>query len=178
MNAITQFAEASTGSTDVFSAIGFDWKMLLFQIIGFVILVWLMSKYVYPPLLKTIDERQAKIEAGNKAATTAEKKAAETKEEMAKMLREARREASEIVSTAKEEANAAIEAADAKSKVRTERLLSEAHAQVEKDIASARKTLHNETLSLVALATEKVVGATVSAKVDDDIIATAVKEAR
>jgi len=176
MNAITQFAAAD--STNVFSAIGLDWKMLLFQIIGFAILVWLMSKYVYPPLIKTIDTRQAEIEASSKAAEAAEQKAEDAQKNIEKLLAQARLDAKEIVATAKEEAVAAMDAADAKSKERAERLIAEAHAQVEKDIVAAKKSLHNETIDLVALATEKVLGKAVTAKVDNSIIVSAVKEAK
>lgn len=179
MSVVTQFATAVPSSSgDIFTALGIDWKMLIFQVIGFVILVWLMGKYVYPPLLKTIDERQAKIEAGNKAANVAEQKAVAAKAEVEKLLKQARRDASDVLATAKEEANSVIEAADAKAKARAEHIVAEAHEQLQKDIVAARKTLHNETLELVTLATEKVVGKAVSAKVDKDIVATAVKEAK
>lgn len=177
MSVVTQFAE-SAGSSDVLSAIGIDWKMLVFQVIGFVILVWLMSKYVYPPLIKTIDERQAKIEASNKAADKAEKKAAETKADVEKLLKQARVDATDILATAKEEANATVEAANAKAKVRAERIVADAQEQLQKDVVAARKALRNETLELVSLATEKVVGKAVTAEVDEKMIATAVEEAK
>lgn len=178
MNTLVQFAEATAPSGDLFTALGIDWKMLIFQIIAFVVLVVLLGKFVYPSLIKAVDARQEQIEAGSKAAEEAKKKADQAKTEVEKALKEARVQASDIVSTAKEEATAAIEAADAKSKARAEHILSEAHEQIEKDVASARKVLHNETLDLVAQATEKVVGKTVTPAVDEKIISAAVKEAK
>lgn len=178
MSVVTQFAAASGSSSNIFAALGIDWKTLVFQIIGFAILVWLMSKFVYPPLLKTIDERQAKIEAGNKAASAAEKKAAETKDEVEKLLKKAREDAAAIMTTAKEEAAATVEAADAKAKTRAERIVADAQEQLSKDIVAARKALHNETVELVALATEKVVGKAVTDSMDHKVIANAVEEAK
>jgi F-type H+-transporting ATPase subunit b len=178
MTILTQFAETGAASGGILGALGIDWKMLIFQIIAFVILVWLLGKYVYPVFIKTVDARQAAIEAGSKAASEAEKKAAKAQADIEHMMKQARKDASDIVATAKEEATAVIESADAKSKARAERIIADAHAQLDKDIVAAKKVLQNETLSLVALATEKVVGKTVSAKVDEDIIATAVKEAK
>lgn len=177
MNIFTQFAETGAESNGILGALGIDWKMLIFQIVAFIILVWFCSKYIYPIFMKTIDARQDAIEAGTKAAIAAEKKAAEAKAEIAKLMKQARADASEIVVTAKEEATAALEAAEAKSKNQAERIVAEAHAQLDKDIVAAKKMLHNETLELVALATEKVVGKTVTAKVDSSVIASAVKEA-
>lgn len=175
MNLLTQFASTEPASGDVFAALGIDVKMLIFQVIAFVILVWLLGKFVYPILMKTVDARQAEIEASSKAAADAEKQAAEAKQAVEKLMKQARREASDIVTTAKEEATAAIEAAEAKSKTRAERIVADAYAQIDKDIVAAKKALHNETLELVALATEKVVGKTVNAKVDDAVISAAVK---
>lgn len=180
MNIATQFAEAAhaEASGDLFTALGIDWQMLVFQLVSFVILVWLVGKFVYPPLMKTVDKRQADIEAGSKAAAEAEKKADDAKAEVAKLLKEARAEAADIVSTAKDEATAALEKADAKSKARAERIVADAQDQIEKDVAAARKALHNETLELVTLATEKVVGKAVTPKLDEAVVAAAVKEAK
>ena len=74
------------------------------------------------------------------------------------------------MSTAKEEATAAIETAEAKSKIRAEHIVGEAHDQLEKDVTAAKKALQKETLELVALATEKVIGKTVNASVDKAVI--------
>lgn len=181
MNTLVQFATAAAaheGGGNLFTSLGIDWKMLIFQIVGFVILVLLLGKFVYPNLMKAVDKRQADIEAGTKAADEARKQADEAKADVEKLMKEARTQAKDIVATAKEEANAAVEAADAKSKARAEHILTDAHEQIEKDVASARKVLHNETLELVAVATEKVVGKAVTPAVDEKIISAAVKEAK
>ena len=177
MNVLTQFASTeASGEKDIFTTLGIDWQLLLLQIIAFVILVWALGKFVYPWLMKSVDERQAKIEESVKAAQEAEKKAESAQEDIAAMLKEARKEAKEIVATAKDEATAMVEASDKKAKVRSEKIVADAHDQIEKDIIAARKALHNDTIELVAMATEKVVGRAMSDKVDEKIIAAAVKE--
>jgi F-type H+-transporting ATPase subunit b len=178
MNITTQFAAANAPSGDLFSALGIDWKMLVFQLIAFAVLVWLLGKFVYPSLIKVVDDRQNEIEAGSKAAEAAKKQAGEAKTEVEKALKQARLEASDIVSTAKEEAAAALEKAEAKSKERAERIVADAHDQITKDVVAAKKALHNETLELVAQVTEKVLGKTVTAKVDKSVISAAIKEAK
>ncbi len=175
MNILTHFATAEEPSSDVFGALGIDFSMLIFQGLAFLILVWVLGKYVYPTLIKVVDERQAKIEASTAAATEAEKKAAESKDAIEKLMKQARKEASEIVTTAKEEAAAALEKAEQKSKAQAQRIVTDAQAQIDKDIIAAKKALHNETLELVALATEKVIGKTVTPKIDNAVIAAAIK---
>jgi F-type H+-transporting ATPase subunit b len=175
MDILTQLATTEPASGGVLGALGIDPAMLLFQGIAFVILVLLLGKFVYPTLIKVVDERQAKIEASTAAATEAEQKAVQAKDDIEKLMKQARKEAAEIVTTAKEEAAAALEKAELKSKTRAEQIVADAHAQIDKDIIAAKKALHNETLELVALATEKVVGKTVDAKLDDAVISAAVK---
>jgi F-type H+-transporting ATPase subunit b len=174
MGYLTQFAE--TGKADIFTTLGIDWRLLILQIIAFLILVWLLTKYVYPWLMKSVDERQAKIEESVKAAELAEKKAESAQEEVAKLLKEARAEAKDIVTTARDEATAMVADAEGKAKTRAEKIVKDAHDQLEKDVIAARKTLHNDTIELVALATEKIVGKTISEGIDKKIIAAAVKD--
>lgn len=177
MNFLTQFAateEAASG--DILTTLGIHWELLVFQIIAFLILVWALGKFVYPWLMKSVDERQAKIEESVKAAEEAEKKAESAQEDIAKLLKEARVEAKEIVTTAKDEAAAMVADAEGKAKTRAEKIVKDAQDQLSKDVIAARKALHNDTLELVALATEKIVGKTVSDGIDKKIIAAAVKD--
>lgn len=173
-----QFAATETAEGGIAGALGIDWKMLIVQIIAFLVLLWLLSKFVYPWLMKSVDERQASIEAGTKAATEAQEKAAKAEKEVAKLLDEARAQASDIVLTAKEEAAAAVEAAESKAKQRADVIVATAHEQISKDVIAAKKELRNETIDLVAAATEKVIGNTMSAKIDEQLIAKSVEEAR
>ena len=92
------------------------------------------------------------------------------------MLKEAQTQASEIVATAKTEATAAIEAAEAKARTKAQRVLDQAHEQVEQDIEAARKALRKDTIELVAMATEKVVRAKTTAGEDEKLIQNVVKE--
>lgn len=178
MSLLTQFAAAESTKGSIFSALGIDWKMLILQIIAFLVFVWLLGKYVYPWLMKSVDERQAVIDAGAKAADEANQKAAAAEVKVDALLREARTQASEIVSTAKDEAVAAVAAAENKAKARAETIVANAHDEIAKDVVAAKKALHNETIDLVAMATEKVLGHVVTNTVDEKIITSALTGAK
>lgn len=175
---LTYLATAASHESekDIFTSLGIDWTLLVIQMIAFLILVVLLGKFVYPVFVRVIDERQEKIDASTKAAEQAEHQAENARDEVAALLKEARKEAQDIVATAKNEAVAMVEASDNKAKTRAEKIVADAHDQIEKDIIAARKALHNETIELIAMATEKVVGKTITDKVDDTVIASAVKE--
>ena len=176
MNILSQFASES-GDTGLFGALGIDWRLLVLQVVAFIILVVLLGKFVYPWLMKQVDERQENIEAAAKAATEAKKAAEDNQEKVAKLLSEARKEAADIVNTAKLESAEIMSTSEAKAKSAAERIVADAHVQIDKDIASAKKELYNETLELVGLATEKVVGSELSGNLDNKRITDAVKDA-
>ena len=167
---INTFATAETaGKADLFASIGVDWKLLVLQTIAFLILLWFLKKYVYPPLVTMLDKREQEVVAAAEAAREDETK---------KLLDEARSEAKEIVSTAKGEADALVASAEAKSKAQAERVVAAAQSEIAKEVIAAKKALHNETVELVARATEKVVGKTVDARLDNAVIEESLKESQ
>ncbi len=178
MNFLQTFAETAETDGGLFGALGIDWRLLILQIVAFLIMVWVLGKFVYPWLMKSVDERQANIEAAAKAAKKAEAAAAESQEETASLLAQARKEAADIVATAKLEATNLANATEKKAKATAEKIVADAHDQLEKDVAAAKRELHNETLELVAIATGKVVGKTHTADADQALIKEALKEAK
>ncbi len=175
INSFTQFASTETASGGIFEALGIDWKTLILQIIAFLILVWLLGKFVYPWLMKSVDERQDGIEAASKAAAQAQAAAVEAQTKVAKLLKEAQASAADIVATAKLESITALSASEQKAQQRADQIVFDAQAQIAKDVLAAKKVLYNETLELVAMATEKVVGKVVTSKANESIINDAIK---
>ncbi len=180
MSVLTYLAEAAEteASGDVFSALGIDWRLLILQIIAFLILVFLLAKFVYPWLMKQVDERQANIEAAAKAATKAQESAAESQAETAAVLSKARKEADDILSNAKLEASQLLSNSEEKARSAAEKIAAEAQANIEKSIETAKRDLHNETLELIAFATEKVIHKKLDKKADAELIANALKESK
>ena len=183
MNFLTTLANAGEATTEpaqegIFSALGIDLQLLIVQIVAFLILVWLLGKFVYPLLMKSVDERQKNIEEAAKAAKKAQESAAESEAETAELLATARKEAAEIVATAKTEAADIASTSEERARSSAEKIVADAHAQVSKDIEKARRELHDETLELVAFATSKVVGKTLDSKTDEKLITDALKEAK
>ena len=178
MNFLTNFAETAEANEDICAALGIDWRLLILQIVAFLILVVLLGKFVYPWLMKSVDERQANIEEAAKAAKKAQESAADSQAETAALLAEARKESAEIVATAKLEAAEIAGTSEAKAKSTAEKIVADAHAQISKDIDKARRELHDETLELIALATEKIVRKKLDSKADEALIADVLKEAK
>lgn len=178
MNFVSYFAATAEPSNDLFGALGIDWRLLIIQIVAFLILVFLLGKFVYPWLMKSVDERQENIEAAAKAAVKAQEAASESQEETAKVLAQARKEADEIVSSAKLEASEMLSNSEKKARATAENIAAEARADIEKSIETAKRELHNEALELIAFATEKVIHKKLDKKADAELIAAALEEAK
>jgi len=178
---LTQFAsEAASGEhdKDLLSSLGIDWTILAVQTVAFLLLVWLLGKFVYPILVRTIDAREAKIEEAGKAAEAAEKKAEAAESKIEETLKKARTEAADIVSTAKNEATQMIEKAEAQAKSRSERIVAEAQADIQKDVLAARKTLEKDTINLVKKAAGLAVSGIADERLDTALIKKSVEEAK
>lgn len=176
MQDLTQLAAAS--GSNIFTSLGIDWQNLILQAVAFLVLVFVLGKWVYPWLMKSVDERQAGIEAAAKASVDAQKAAEANKEAVAELLSEARKEANEIIGTAKLESAEMISNSEKKAQKAAERIAKDAHDQLDKDVVNARKVLYNDTLELVGAATEKIISKKLDKKTDSELIESVVKAAK
>lgn len=164
-------AHEAEEETDILTSLGIDWTLLVLQLIAFLLLVWVLGKFVYPVFVRILDERQAKMDEGVKASEAAAKKAEEAEANVAKALETARVEAADIVATAKAEAGQMVTDAETKAKSRADRVLAEAQEDIAKEIEAAKKSLQKETLELV-----KKAAGMATANVADDKLDTAMIE--
>ena len=180
MNSILFFAatEATGEKGDILGSLGIDVRLLVIQAIAFLVLLWVLTKFVYPVLSGMLEKREATIREGIEAAENAEKNAAEANAEVEALLSNARKQAKTVIATAKDEAATIAETANADAAKQTERMLKKASDEIEREIENARKALRDETIGLVSLATEKVVGNVVTGDIDKKVIARAIEEAK
>lgn len=175
---LTQFANSGASEkADLLGSLGIDWTLLSLQTVAFLILLFVLRKFVYPPIMEMLIKREKDLRAADLAAKSAKENADKAEEMTAEMMRKARAEANKIVTSAREEAAEAIEDATKKAAVKSEALIKEAHDKIAQEVANAKKELHNSTLELVAEATGKVLGEKLDTKKDAKLISTALKEA-
>lgn len=173
---ITQFAEAeSAEGGDLFGTLGIDWTALLLQTISFIILVFILAKWIYPPIAEMLDRHDKKIDDAMKAAEEAKKHAAESEAKTAEILEKSRSEAADIVEAAKQESAEILVKAEEDAATRAEAIVANARADLERDVEQARAALRGEVVDLVALATEKVIDTKIDNQ-DEKIINSVLKE--
>lgn len=167
---------AAESSPGLLEALGIDWKLFVAQGIAFLILVAVLGKFVYPSLMKAIDARRDQIEAGMKEAKEAEEALVKAEAKVAKLLTEARKEADDILARTQKEAAEVVAEAEGKAKTRAEQIVADARAQLDLDVAKAREALKKDTIELVALATERVVGEKLDERKDAELVKKALAE--
>jgi len=169
---------ATTSSPGLLQALGLNWQLFIEQGLAFVVLVWVLRKFVYPTLIKSIDERRNQIEAGLQEAKQSQEALEKAEVKIEKLLADARKEADEVIARSHQEATTMIADAEAKAKVRGEQIVKDAHAQLDADITKARTMLKTETVKLVALATEQIISEKLDEHKDARLIKTALDEER
>jgi F-type H+-transporting ATPase subunit b len=163
-------ASTSESSPGLLEALGIDGKLLIEQTIAFLILVAILGKFVYPALVKAIETRREQIEAGMKEAKQAEEALVNAEAKVADMLADARKEADEILARSHQEATTMVADAEEKAKARAEQIVADARTQLDVEVRKAREALKSDTVELVALATERIVGEKLDAKKDANLI--------
>ena len=179
MTFLSQFAEAAVKHEEAaggIAALGINLQGFLFQLITFVLVLLLLRKYAYGPLVKTLESRrEAVIESIDNARKTADE-LARANEKTAEIIAEARKEAADIVSLAHKEAGKLAEETEAKAQKKAEHVIASAEARLSQDIEKSRQALRREMLGLVADATEKILRDKLDSASDKKLIEAALTE--
>ena len=143
---------------------------LIAQLASFAVFVMFTMKYVWPPLVKAMEERKAKIAAGLAAAERGahEKELAEQRAK--DKLHEAKQQSAEIVSRAEKRAAEIVEEAKGSAKIEGERLLTAAKAEIDKEANKAREALRIKVGELAVAGAEKILRKEINADAHKDII--------
>jgi F-type H+-transporting ATPase subunit b len=147
-----------------------DTSLLLAQLINFAIVLFVLYRFAYKPILKVLNERTGKIEKGLKDAEEAQNK-----------LQEIAQREKEVLKNAKEEGQKIIAAAESTAAKNKEELLNEAKKQSDKILAEASKKIEeeknkmflevkSEVAELVVAAAGKILDEKIDAGKDNNII--------
>ncbi len=137
----------------LFYNFGFEPILFLGQIVNFLIIFWVMKKFLYKPFLKMLDERKHKISEGLKNAEEAEKRLQEVLVKEEQILQKAQEEAKMLLQEAKKERDDLFQQAEIKTKERVEAMLKEAKDQISFESAQVEKklTTHVSRLAITFL---------------------------
>jgi F-type H+-transporting ATPase subunit b len=155
---------------DALANLGINWKLFLAQAVNFLILLWVLKRYAYKPMLDFLEERSARIEKGLQDAEAAQVKLASMEVQEKETFAKAHAEARAIVANAEETAKKRDALHLAETEAKTKRFVEDARLKIEEEkqkiIAEAKK----EIAEVVSLSVEKILREKVDAKRDGEII--------
>jgi F-type H+-transporting ATPase subunit b len=160
---------------ELINALGLNVKILLAQLVNFGVLLFVLYKFAYNPILKMLDERKDKIEEGIKNAEDAKAKLARIEMQEKEVLADARKEAQKIIASAEDVAKKNKEDILEEAKKQSKEILEKAEKSIEQEKNKMMEDAKKELSELVSLATEKVVGEKVDEKKDKEIIESVIK---
>ncbi|MDE3965606.1 F0F1 ATP synthase subunit B [Glaesserella parasuis] len=143
---------------------------LIGQLIAFALFVWFCMKFVWPPLIKAIETRQANIADALASAENAKQEQADTKVLVEQKLAKAREEAQHIIDLATKRRNEIIESVEAEAEAEKAKIIEQGYAEVENERRRVQEELRQKVAALAVAGAEKIVGRSVDAAANNDII--------
>lgn len=135
-----------------------NWWEVLVTLAGFLILLFIVAKYVVPMFEKTFEERTAAIEGGIEKAEAAQAEANAALEEYKQQLTDARTEANRIREEARSEGAEILAELKAKAASESARITEQAQVQIDAERSAAQASLRTEVGSLATQLAGKIVG--------------------
>ncbi len=143
---------------------------LLGQTIAMIVFVWFCMKFIWPPIMNAIEERQTKIADGLAAAERGEHKLEKARAEASEIVEDARKQATTILDQAHSRANEIVAEGKAEGAKEREKQLAAAHAEVEQEINRAREELRGQVSAIAVASAEKILKREIDPKAHDDIL--------
>jgi F-type H+-transporting ATPase subunit b len=140
------------------------------QTIAMIVFVWFCMKFIWPPLLEAIEERQAKIEEGLAAADKGEEALVAAKAEADEIVADARKQATGILDQAHARANEIVAEGKAAGTKERDRQLEAAKAEIEQETNRAREELRGQVSAIAVASAEKILRREIDDKQHEDIL--------
>lgn len=143
---------------------------LIGQMIAFICFVWFCMKFVWPPILAAMQEREQNIADGLAAADRANHDLELAQEKAVERLKEAKNEAAGIVDSANKRAHQIVDEAKDSAVVEADRVKASAQAEIEQETNRAREQLRSQVATLSLAGAEKVLGAAIDQEAHADLV--------
>ena len=149
---------------------------LVGQLLAFILFVWFCMKYVWPPMLKVLEEREKEIADGLNAASEGRRELEEANVKKDEILVGAKKEAADLVKQASQRANQLVEEAKTNAQEEAEKIKVSAQNDIEQSAKRAREELRSEVATLAVAGAEKILNSEIDEKKNSELIDELTKE--
>jgi F-type H+-transporting ATPase subunit b len=149
-----------------------EFGLIFWQLIVFLGLLFILSKYAWKPIAGMLKEREEGIEKALQAAEAAKEEMAKLKATNEQLLIEARKEREKILADAQNAANQIIAEAKEKATVQANQIVAQAHASIEREKAATLADIKNQVAVLSLQIAEKILRKELAEKKEQEVLAT------
>lgn len=149
---------------------------LVAQAVSFAIFIWFTVKFVWPPMLRAIEQRQKQIADGLAAAEQGRTALERSNREAEAFVSEAKGRAADILAQAEKRGTQLIEEAKAAARAEADRERAAAKAELEQEISQAREGLREQVAALAVAGAERILKREVDARVHAAMLSDLQKE--
>ncbi|MDH3547014.1 MAG: F0F1 ATP synthase subunit B [Gammaproteobacteria bacterium] len=149
---------------------------LIGQTIAMIVFVWFCMKFIWPPLLTAIEERQEKIAEGLAAAERGEQRLEQARAEANEIIADARKQATGILDQAHARGNEIVAEGKADGVKERERQLAAAKAEIEQEANRAREELRGQVSAIAIASAEKILQREINEGTHADILSKLAQE--
>lgn len=143
---------------------------LLGQSIAMLVFVWFCMKFIWPPIMQAIEERQTQIADGLAAAERGQQSLDKAKVDADEIIGDARKQATTILDQAHARANEIVVDGKADGVRERERQLTAAKADIEQEANRAREELRGQVSAIAIASAEKILRREIDSKAHEDIL--------
>lgn len=155
---------------EALSNLGIDWKLFLAQAVNFLVLLFILRRFAYRPMLEFLEKRTERIEKGLKDAEAAGVKLKAIAEEEKKVLGAARAEARNLLQQAEKAAKARDTHRLAETEEKAKKFLAEAESRIQEEKEKMLVEAKREIAETVVLAVERILKEKVDPVKDQELI--------
>lgn len=160
---------------EILNQFGVNPMLLAAQVVNFLLLLFILKKFAYGPILKVLDQRKKTIADSLKNAEEIQKQLALTEEAKEKILGEAFKDAQKIKDDVKKEMDVFKEEMRVQTELQGQQIIKKSEENAKAEDEKMREKLMTSFAEIVGVAMEKVSGKSFSKKDKQDIIAREIK---
>lgn len=149
---------------------------LIIQMLVFVVFIWVTMRFIWPPMMKTLEERRKKIADGLAAAEQGQKDLELAQIKVKEMLTDAKAQAAHIIEQANQRSTHIITEATVRAREEGERLLALAKTEIDQEYNTAKEKLMKKVSSIVLAGAEKILQKEVDKASNDRLVDELVSE--
>jgi len=151
--------------------------MTLFgQSFAMLVFVWFCMKYIWPPIMNAIEERQTEIADGLAAAERGQQSLDKAQVEAEEVIADARKQATGILDQAHARASDIVSDGKADGVKERERQIAAASAEIEQESNRAREELRGQVSAIAVASAEKILKREIDSSTHEDILSTLAAE--